>query len=194
MNLRKLREARVYFDLVEISAISRRYFVIGFFDGLITIAGMIIGAYLSGHNTRELIIPVGFATALALGISSSWGAFEAERIEQKALRYRREKSMLSKLDETIFDEAHKFATFFSSLVHGVSPMLGALILILPYVFLSPFEALECSLIICSASLFVLGVIMGRMAKDRAILNGLRMLILGLIVLVIVLVLNPGHVI
>ncbi|MEM1751763.1 MAG: VIT1/CCC1 transporter family protein, partial [Archaeoglobaceae archaeon] len=100
MNLRKLREARVYFDLVEISAISRRYFVIGFFDGLITIAGMIIGAYLSGHNTRELIIPVGFATALALGISSSWGAFEAERIEQKALRYRREKSMLSKLDET----------------------------------------------------------------------------------------------
>lgn len=194
MNLRKLREARVYFDLVEISAISRRYFVIGFFDGLITIAGMIIGAYLAGHNTRELIIPVGFATALALGISSSWGAFEAERIEQKALRYRREKSMLSKLDETIFDEAHRFATFFSSLIHGISPMLGALILILPYALLPPLQALECALVICFASLFILGAIMGKMANERPILNGLRILILGIIVLVLVLILNPGHVI
>ncbi|MCS7144351.1 MAG: VIT1/CCC1 transporter family protein [Archaeoglobaceae archaeon] len=189
-----LKKIGVYFDLVEISAISRRYFVIGFFDGLITIAGMILGAYLAGHNTRELIIPVGFATALALGISSSWGAFEAERIEQKALRYRRERSMLSKLDETIFDEAHRFATAFSSLVHGVSPMLGALILILPYVFLPPFEALECSLVICSISLFVLGAIMGRMADEMPLLNGLRMLILGAVVLILVLLLNPGHVI
>jgi len=186
----KLSDLKVYFDLVEISAVSRRYFIIGFFDGIITIAGMIIGAYLAGHNEATLIIPVGFATALALGISSSWGAFEAERVEQKALRFRREKSLLTKLDETIFDEAHRFATAFNSIVHGVSPILGALILILPYAFLPPFEALECSLIICSTSLFVLGFVMGKMARERAILNGLRMLLLGLLVLFLVLILNP----
>jgi predicted membrane protein (TIGR00267 family) len=192
MKLKK--NIRVYFDLAEISAVSRRYFVIGFFDGIITIAGMLIGAYLAGHNTPELVIPVGFATALALGISSSWGAFEAERVEQKALRLKREKSLLTRLDETIFDEAHSFATTFNSLVHGVSPILGASILILPYLFLPPFEALECSLVICAACLFALGFAMGKMAKERAFLNGIRMLILGLLVLFLVLILNPGHLI
>jgi predicted membrane protein (TIGR00267 family) len=192
MKLKK--NIRVYFDLAEISAVSRRYFIIGFFDGIITIAGMLIGTYLAGHNTPELVIPVGFATALALGISSSWGAFEAERVEQKALRLKREKSLLTRLDETIFDEAHSFATTFNSLVHGVSPILGALILILPYLFLPPFEALECSLVICAASLFALGFAMGKMAKERAFLNGIRMLILGLLVLFLVLILNPGHLI
>lgn len=192
--MRLKRDLKVYFDLAEISAVSRRYFIIGFFDGLITIAGMLIGAYLSGHNTPELIIPVGFATALALGISSSWGAFEAERIEQKAMKLKREKCLLKKLDKTIFDEAHSFATIFNSIVHGISPIIGALILILPYAFLQPFEALVCSMAICSLSLFVLGVVMGRMAKERAILNGIRMLILGVLVLILVLFLNPGHVI
>lgn len=189
-----LKKISLYFDLVEISAISRRYFVIGFFDGLITIAGMILGAYLAGHNHSEVIIPVGFATALALGISSSWGAFEAERVEQKALRSRREKSMLFRKDETIFDEAHRFATTFSSLVHGISPILGALILILPYTLLPPFQALQCSVIICSASLFILGAIMGRMANEQPILNGLRIFLLGIIVLGLVLILNPEHMI
>ncbi len=192
MKLKK--DIKIYFDLAEISAVSRRYFIIGFFDGIITIAGMLIGAYLAGHNTPELVIPVGFATALALGISSSWGAFEAERIEQKTLRLKREKSLLTRLDETIFDEAHSFATTFNSIVHGISPILGALILIVPYLFLSPFEALECSLVICAASLFVLGFAMGKMAKERAFLNGIRMLILGLLVLFLVLILNPGHLI
>ncbi len=188
------RDIRIYFDLAEISSVSRRYFIIGFFDGIITIAGMLIGAYISGHNTPELVIPVGFATALALGISSSWGAFEAERMEQKVLRMRREKSLLAKLDETIFDEAHSFATAFNSIIHGISPILGALILILPYAFLPPLEALECSMVICSASLFVLGFAMGKMVKERAILNGVRMVVLGFLVLMLVLLLNPGYVI
>jgi len=192
--MRLKKDIRIYFDLAEISSVSRRYFIIGFFDGVITIAGMLIGAYLSGHNTPELVIPVGFATALALGISSSWGAFEAERIEQKVLRLRREKSLLTKLDDTIFDEAHSFATAFNSLVHGISPILGALILILPYAFLPPFEALKCSMVICLASLFVLGFAMGKMAKERAILNGIRIMILGILVLFLVLIMNPGHVI
>jgi predicted membrane protein (TIGR00267 family) len=192
--MRLKKEIRIYFDLAEISSVSRRYFIIGFFDGIITIAGMLIGAYISGHNTPELVIPVGFATALALGISSSWGAFEAERMEQKVLRMRREKSLLAKLDETIFDEARSFATAFNSIIHGISPILGALILILPYAFLPPLEALECSMVICSASLFVLGFVMGKMVKERAILNGVRMVVLGFLVLMLVLILNPGHVI
>lgn len=191
MNLRKIE---TYFQITDIATISRRYFIIGFFDGLITIAGMIIGAFISGHNVPELIIPVGFATALALGISSSWGAFEAERVEQKALKKRREKAIISRLEGTVLNEAHNFATFFSSFVHGIAPILGALILIFPYLFLSPFEAFKASMILCSSIVFLLGIIMGKMAEENVFINGIRMLVLGILVLLVVLILNPGHVI
>ncbi|MEM1578169.1 MAG: VIT1/CCC1 transporter family protein [Archaeoglobaceae archaeon] len=191
MNLKKIE---TYFQITNVATISRRYFIIGFFDGLITVAGMIIGAFISGHNDSELIIPVGFATALALGISSSWGAFEAERIEQKALKKRRERVIISRLEGTVLDEAHKFATLFSSFVHGIAPILSAIILILPYLFFSPFEAFEASMILCSSLIFLLGMVMGKMADENVFINGIRMLILGILVLLAVLILNPGHVI
>ncbi len=188
------KKLKTYFEISEVSAVSRRYFVIGFFDGLLTIAGLIIGAFISGENDPKLILTIGFATALALGISSMWGAFEIERIEQKVEKKKREKYMLSKLEDSIIEEAHRFATLFTSFVHGVAPILGALILIAPYAFLSPLEAFEASIAICCLSFVILGVVMGKMAEENVILNGIRMLVFGVIVMLLVLLINPGHVI
>ncbi|MFN3383723.1 MAG: VIT1/CCC1 transporter family protein [Archaeoglobaceae archaeon] len=189
-----LKKFKAYFDIAEVSAVSRRYFVIGFFDGLLTMAGLIIGAFISGENNPKLILTIGFATALALGISSMWGAFEIERIEQKVEKRKREKYMLSKLENSIIEEAHQFATVFTSLIHGVSPILGAIVLIIPYALLSPLEAFEASIAICCLSFFILGVLMGKMAEENVILNGIRMLVFGIIVMLLVLIINPGHVI
>ncbi|MEM0202730.1 MAG: VIT1/CCC1 transporter family protein [Archaeoglobaceae archaeon] len=188
------RDFKTYFEITDVSAVSRRYFVIGFFDGLITIAGLIIGAFISGENDSKLILTVGFATALALGISSMWGAFEIERIEQKVEKRRREKYMLSKLEDSIIEDAHRFATLFTSFIHGISPILGAIVLIIPYAFLSPLEAFEVAIVVCCFSFFILGVVIGKMGEENAILNGLRMLVFGIVVMLVVLILNPGHVI
>ncbi|MEM2120142.1 MAG: VIT1/CCC1 transporter family protein [Archaeoglobaceae archaeon] len=188
------RDFRTYFEIADVSAVSRRYFVIGFFDGLITIAGLIIGAFISGENDSKLILTIGFATALALGISSMWGAFEIERIEQKVEKKRREKYMLSKLEDSIIEDAHRFATVFTSFIHGIAPILGAIVLIVPYAFLSPLEAFEVAIAICCFSFFILGVVIGKMGGENAVLNGLRMLVFGIVVILVVLIINPGHVI
>lgn len=185
---------KAYCEIAEIASVSRRYFVIGFFDGLITIAGLIIGAFISGENDSKLILTIGFATALALGISSMWGAFEIERIEQKTKKLTREKHMLSRLENSIIKEAHEFATLFTSLIHGIAPIVGAVILMIPYAILPPFEAFEVAIAVCIVSFFVLGAVLGKMAEENLILNGLRMLIFGIAVMLAVLILNPGHVI
>lgn len=188
------RDFKAYWEIADVSTVSRRYFVIGFFDGLITIAGLIIGAFISGENDSRLILTVGFATALALGISSMWGAFEIERIEQRVEKRKREKYMLSKLENSIIEDAHRFATLFTSLIHGVAPILGAILLIIPYAFLPPLEAFEVAVAVCCFSFFILGAVIGKMGEENAVLNGLRMLVFGIVVMLIVLVLNPGHVI
>ncbi|MEM0350876.1 MAG: VIT1/CCC1 transporter family protein [Archaeoglobaceae archaeon] len=186
---------KTYLHLTDAASISRRYFIIGFFDGILTMAGMIVGAFISGHNDSRLIITVGVATALAIGISSAWGAFEAERIEQKTVKRRREKHMLSKFGRNnIIDDAHKFAVFVTSLIHGIAPIFGSFILIIPYLIFPPFEAFETSIVICCTSLFILGAVMGRMIEENVFLNGLRMLLFGTLVMLLVLILNPTHVI
>lgn len=188
------KSLRAYRELTDVVAVSRRYFVIGFFDGLITIAGLMVGAFISGINDSNLILQVGFATALALGISSMWGAFEIERIEQNVKKRKIEKYMLSKLEGTIVEEAHSFTTFFTSFVHGIAPILGAVLLMIPYVFFSPLEAFEVAMVICGVSFFLLGVALGKMAEENVIFNGLRLLFFGILIMLIVFILNPGHVI
>uniref|UniRef100_A0A7J2TID7 VIT family protein n=1 Tax=Archaeoglobus fulgidus TaxID=2234 RepID=A0A7J2TID7_ARCFL len=185
---------RTYLDLAEAYSVSRRYFLIGFFDGLLAIAGFIVGAFISGHNDPKLVLSVGFATMLAIGISSAWGAFEAERIEQQFLKRKRERHMLSSFERSLIEDAHKFAILITSAVHGIAPVLGSIVLMAPYFFLPPLEAFEASMAIFCLSLFIVGVFMGRNVGGNVLINGLRTLLFGFFVMLLVIFLNPAHVI
>jgi VIT family len=68
-------------EMHDLLPIARRYFVIGAFDGALTIMGVILGAYAAGELTKNLVLVAGSATAIALSVSSAVGAYEAERIE-----------------------------------------------------------------------------------------------------------------
>jgi len=191
--IREIREKlKLYSELTDFAAISRRYFIIGFFDGVLTIIGLIIGSYLSGEISTKLMVTAGVATALALGISSSWGALEAERIEQKITKDEKEKALLVNHRESAIKRAHRFAAYVSSLIHGVSPIIGAIIPIIPFAVLPTNEAMVFSLSIAFSSLFLVGAVMGKMAKLNAFLSGLRMFLAGLITAVAVTILSPGH--
>lgn len=102
--------------------------------------------------------------------------------------------MLPRLDDSIIEEVHRFATVFTSFIHGISPIIGAIALITPHVFLPPFEAFEFAIVICCLSFFILGAAMGKMAEEKVLLNGLRTLIFGIFVMLAVLIFNPGHLI
>ncbi|WP_290598231.1 MULTISPECIES: VIT1/CCC1 transporter family protein [unclassified Archaeoglobus] len=185
-------ELELYSRMTDIASVSRRYFVIGFFDGVLTILGMIIGAHMAGEASSRLILSAGVATALALGISSSWGAFEAERIEQKIMKDRKERALLINSKECSIDRAHRFAAYVSSIIHGVAPIVAAFIPLLPYVFLPIEEAFTVAVSLGFASLFVVGSIMGRVAKFNIVLSGLRMLLAGIFTALLVTILSPSH--
>lgn len=185
-------DLELYSRMTDITSISRRYFVIGFFDGVLTILGMIIGAHMAGEASSRLILSAGVATALALGISSSWGAFEAERIEQKIMKDRKERALLINSKECSIDRAHQFATYVSSIIHGISPIIAAFIPLLPYVLLPIEEAFTVAVSLGFASLFVVGSIMGRLAKFNIVLSGFRMLLAGILTALLVTILSPSH--
>lgn len=191
--LKKLREKiNLYSEVTNLTSVSRRYFIIGFFDGVLTILGLIIGSHLSGEISARLIITAGVATALALGISSSWGAFEAERIEQKIMRDQKERALLINSKESAIDRAHRFAAYVSSIIHGIAPIIGAILPIIPYAFLPLKEAFIAAITIGFASLFILGAVMGRSAKFNMFVSGFRMFLAGVLTAVVVTILSPSH--
>ncbi len=191
--LKKLRESfELYCEMTDIVSVSRRYFVIGFFDGVLTVLGMIMGAHLTGEASARLIISAGVATALALGVSSAWGAFEAERIEQKIMKNRKEKALLVNERECMMDRAHRFAAYVSSIIHGIAPIVAAVLPLLPYVFLPEDDAFVAAMVVGFASLFIIGSIMGRIARFNILVSGFRMLLAGIATIVVVTILSPSH--
>ncbi len=184
----------LYSQMTDLASVSRRYFVIGFFDGVLTILGLIVGAHLTGEASARLIISSGIATALALGISSAWGAFEAERIEQKILKDEKERALLVNSRECTIDRAHKFAAYVSSLIHGIAPIIAALLPLTPYVIFPENIAYKYSLAIGLISLFVVGAVIGRIAKYNLIFSGIRMVLAGVITILVILLLSPTHLI
>ena len=153
---------------------------------------MITGAHLSGEVSSRLIISAGFATAFALGISSAWGAFEAERVEQKIMKKEKEKALLVNDRSCTIDRAHRFATYMSSTVHGVAPIVAAVIPLTPYILLPVDEAFIIALSAGLASLFVVGAMIGRIAGFNLIISGLRMFLAGIVTMIVVALLSPTH--
>ncbi len=188
----KLELYRLYCSMTGLVPIARRYFIIGYFDGALTILGLIMGAYLSGNASAKVVISAGVATAIALGISSGWGAYEAERVEQIARKMEKDRAMLRSVGG-IVERAHKFAILVSSAVHAISPIIASLIPLSFYALLPLNEAFPLAVVTGLFQLFVVGAFMGKISKTNIIFSGLRLVLAGLITLVIVLVLSPSHV-
>ncbi len=187
----KIETYKLYSSMTDLVPIVRRYFIIGYFDGALTILGLIMGAHLSRKATPEVVISAGVATAIALGISSGWGAYEAERVEQTAMKMERDKAMLRSVGG-IVEKAHNFAILVSSFVHAVSPVVASLIPLIFYVFLPVNEAFPFAIAFGLIQLFAVGAFMGKVSKSGILKSGVRLMLAGLVTLVVVLVLSPSH--
>lgn len=179
----RLKKLRFHIELTKSGAIARRYFVIGAFDGALTILGVIIGAYVSqGHDhpelARHLILAAGFSGGVALAISSTVGAYEAERVEHLLQHKQLEKAMLRPVEGSRVD-AMRVSISISAIVHGVAPLLAAFVPILPFFFLSLGEAVVAAIGLTLGFLFVLGAYLGSLIKEMIVYTGLRFVIAGL---------------
>jgi predicted membrane protein (TIGR00267 family) len=175
-------------EMHDLLPIARRYFVIGAFDGALTIMGVILGAYAAGALTKNLVLVAGSATGIALSVSSAVGAYEAERIESVIQHRGLERAMLSTVKGTRKESA-KIGNLASAFVHGIAPLIAALIPLIPFFFMPPLDAMVVAIVITIAFLFVMGSYLGSLIKEMIFYTGLRFVAAGLVTAIIVFLLH-----
>ena len=169
-----------YSEITDLGPIARRYFVIGAFDGALTILGIIVGAAVSGVGETEkaIVLTAAVSAAIALAVSSAVGAYEAERVEKKLDISTLERAMLTRLSEE-HRGAFRFAAYTSALVHGVAPLIAALPPVVPFLVL-PFEtATVVAVGLTLVFLFLMGTYLGSLVREHILLTGLRFVAAGL---------------
>lgn len=184
-------EIQQYDEITGFKAVVRRYFVIGSFDGALTILAIILGAFFAGAGREQvpIILAAGLSAAVALAISSVVGAYEAERIEKTLHRHRVERALLAQVGNE-HQEAYRFAARISAIVHGISPMIAGLVPIVPLLVIYDFLWGTVSASILALSfLFVMGWYLGRLVKERAVFTGLRFVLASLGTVAIILLLS-----
>jgi predicted membrane protein (TIGR00267 family) len=188
---------RTYLQVSQAYKIARRLFVMNAFDGILTIMGVVIGAHFSGLTDPDIVITAGVGGSIAMGISGMSGAYLAERAERRRDLQKLESAMLADLKKSQFAKASEFATIVVALVDGISPAIGAIILVLPYFFVPRIDmeaAFMASLGLGLFCLFVLGLFLAKISHERMIVSGIRMILVGLLTIGIVsLVSSPGSI-
>jgi predicted membrane protein (TIGR00267 family) len=181
---------RKYFKILKDEEIARRYFVMNSFDGALTILGVVIGMYVAGIEEARIVIVSCLGAAIAMAVSGIWGAYAAERAERVRALRELERHMLMDLGETRVGRRVHMISFLIALVDGLSPMLVSLILIFPF-FISQLGgysieyAFGSSIVLVLVVLFLLGAFVGRIGKDNLVKSGVKMVLAGILVGVIV---------
>lgn len=173
---------RVYLKITKASGIARRYFVMNGFDGAMTIFGIVLGSWIAGVSKPEIIVLAGLGACLAMGFSGFFGAYMAEKAERERRLKEMEEATNNNVNPIQY-EAARFVTVYVALIDGLSPALTAIISIMPFIFVSLrwmtiFNAYIASLALSLATLFLLGIYLGKVARENGWLYGVAMLTVG----------------
>jgi len=178
------RKVRVYLRITKASGIARRYFVMNGFDGAMTIFGIVLGSWIAKVTKPEIILLAGFGACLAMGVSGFFGAFMAEKAERKRHLKDMEEATKNRVDP-IHYEAARFVVIYVALIDGLSPALTATISLTPFILasmkiISISNAYFASLALSMVTLFLLGIYLGKIAKENGWLYGVAMIVVGAI--------------
>ncbi len=189
--LERLRRFREHLRISRVGGISRRYFVLNSFDGSLTMLGIIIGGYTAGVTDPRFVIGTGLGASFAMAVSGFSGAFMTERAERIGTLRRLRRAMLSDLRKSIHFEAAFSASLWAAIIDGLSPALAAAIPMVPYALalfklITATEALYASVALILLSLFAIGAFLGTVSKESILFSGLKMIIVGAAVALILL--------
>ncbi|MCW4020123.1 MAG: hypothetical protein NWF14_02690 [Candidatus Bathyarchaeota archaeon] len=181
-----LERINLYIQVTHISDIARRYFVKNGMDGSMTTLGVILGAWTVRVEDPNIIVMAGLGACLAMGVSGLFGAYITEKAERRRYLKTLEESMLSDLEGSLQQNASEFVPALAALVDGLSPALTAVISLVPFMLsiaglLAIWDSYIISLVLTFMTLFLLGLYLGRVAKERMWIYGLQMLAAGLII-------------
>ncbi|MEM3565258.1 MAG: VIT1/CCC1 transporter family protein [Candidatus Bathyarchaeia archaeon] len=182
------RKVRVYLRITKAGELARRYFVMNGFDGAMTIFGIVLGSWMAGVAKPEVILLAGFGACLAMGVSGFFGAFMAEKAERE--RHLKEMEETRNHVDPVHYEAAHFVVFYVALIDALSPALTAIISLAPFILasmriVSISSAYFTSIPLSLAVLFLLGIYLGKIAKENGWLYGVAMLTVGALTALII---------
>ena len=189
-----INRIKLYIKVTHIGDIARRYFVKNGMDGSMTVLGIILGSWAAKVENPYVIVMAGFGACLAMGVSGLFGAYITEKAERKRIIKDLEESILSDLDGSLQQNASEFVPALAALVDGLSPSLTATVSLIPFIIsmmglLSIWDSYVISTVLTFATLFALGLFLGRVARERMWLYGLQMVAAGAVITLIVYVLG-----
>ena len=95
-----IEKVRTYADITDFFSIARRYFVNNFYDGMLTILGIILGFFISilrgNQETIDsyLVLLTGLATSISMFVSGLSGSYISEKAKLKKLKLELDKAMV----------------------------------------------------------------------------------------------------
>ncbi len=191
-----LKNFGTYLRVTGAIRILRRYFAMNAFDGAMTSLGVVIGAYISGISDPRVVIGVIVVGGIAMMVSGFTGTYMTESAERTHSLNELEDAMLIDLEDTIYGQASRFVSVFAALVDGGAPFLASIPSVVPFLMvlagILPLSlAYAASVGACLATLFLLGVYLGRISGGNIITYGVKMVLAGVAVALLALLLN-GH--
>jgi len=95
-----IEKVRTYADITDFLSIARRYFVNNFYDGMLTVLGIILGFFISALRGSQhtidsyLVLLTGFATSISMFVSGLSGSYISEKAEQRKLKLELDRAMV----------------------------------------------------------------------------------------------------
>jgi predicted membrane protein (TIGR00267 family) len=95
-----IEKVRTYANITDFFSIARRYFVNNFYDGMLTVLGIILGFFISILRGRQttvdsyLVLLTGLAASISMLVSGLSGSYISEKAEQKKMKLELDKAMV----------------------------------------------------------------------------------------------------
>ena len=187
LGLRRLREflrrVKLYIQITHAEDILRRYFVMNAFDGAMTSLGIVVGSAVANVPDIRFIVGAILGGTVAMGLSGSLGTYMTERAERLRDVKDLENAMLTNLENSLHAKASRAVSVVAALIDGLAPMMTSTVAVIPLVVCamlgtSVLQAVSASVAASLVSMFLLGMYLGRIGKDRLLISGLKMLAAG----------------
>ncbi len=183
------------YSKLKFGKIARRYFVLNGFDGILTVLGISVGAFVARVSDPAILISSGTGTAVGLLVSGVTGAYVTEKAERTGDLKELKKSMISNMEGSVHEKNVSKQSAFIATVNGLSPLLCAFLIMIPYM-LSQFGVIKmlntayfASMTVSGVLLVVFGSFLGNISKESKIKYSLKMLLAGLVTAILSMILG-----
>lgn len=179
----------------------KRYLIRGFIDGVLSSLGVVIGASTAigatiGSNNATaasaIIIAAGIGGGVANGLSNILGASVGEKLVKEIELGEIEKAMLKRggeLHGTVVDEKLNETLWSSAIYDGIATFIGSIIPVLPFIvgalfLITDMISLYTSIVISLFVFFILGIYIGKIAREHVLISGLKLVAFGVVTVII----------